>query len=140
LRKIDRQFPRFGKQLHTIKQGLEIRWSKDQEGHRDAYKLEQLYLKDGETRAREYTGYRHVSACESCSIRSICDGVYGDYADLFGVEGLQPVKLASDVDDPQHYTRHQSKVIHPLDQEWLEQDKEPVAREVLRKLAGGIQP
>ncbi len=139
VRKIDRKFPRIGKQLHTIKQGLEITWSKDLEGHRDAYKLEQLYQKDGEIRAREYTGYHHAPACESCSIRSICDGVYGDYADLFSADGLKPVQLAHDVHDPQHYTRRQYKVIHPLDQVWLEQGDDPVAREVLVKLSRGAE-
>lgn len=134
-RKIDRKFPWLGKRLHQVKQGLEITWSKNRAEYQDAGQLELLYQKDGEIRATEYTGYRHVPACASCSIRSVCDGVYGDYADLFGADGLRPVQLSQEVKDPQHFTREQHKVIHPFDKEWLEQDGAPVAREVIEKLS-----
>ena len=86
--------------------------------------MEERYQADAVVRAREYTGYRHVAGCESCSLQPICDGVYRDYADLFGVEGIRPIRLGKAVLDPQHYTRRQYKVIHPLDQGWLEGTEE----------------
>jgi MoaA/NifB/PqqE/SkfB family radical SAM enzyme len=135
LRTLDKRFPRIGHRLHQVKQVLERTWAKRIEGRGDGKELELLYQEDGEVRAREYTGYGHVSSCNSCSLRSICDGVYGDYAELFGVEGLRPVKLGYDVTDPQHYTRQQFKVIHPLDRDWLEQGDGPVDETVIRKRA-----
>jgi MoaA/NifB/PqqE/SkfB family radical SAM enzyme len=135
LRTLDRKFPTIGSRLHQIKQGLERTWAKNTDAHRDGIRLEHLYQKDGEIRAMEYTGYHHVSSCDSCSLRPVCDGVYGDYADLFGVDGLRPVQLDSDITDPQYYTRRQHKVVHPLDQDWLEHGNEPVAKAVLEKLA-----
>jgi len=135
LRTFDRKYPTVGKRLHQIKQGFERTWAKNQNPRGDGTALESLYQEDGKIRATEYTGYGHAPACKACSLRSICDGVYGDYAKLFGVDGLRPVQLDSDIRDPQHYTRHQYKVIHPLDQGWLEQGDGPVAQPVLEKLA-----
>jgi len=120
LRQLDRRWPKLGFQLHRIKQGLERSWAKDRDPCENIAALEQSYQADAVVRAREYTGYRHVSGCEACSLRPICDGVYGDYADLFGVEGIRPISLGMAVPDPQHYTRRQYKVIHPLDRVWLE--------------------
>lgn len=139
LRKLDRRFPGVGRQLHRVKQGLERHWARPADRSLDGRALEQRYQDDGETRAREYTGYRHVEACQQCSLRGICDGVYGDYADLFGVDGLRPERREQHVRDPQFYTRRQFKVIHPLDREWLEQGDEPVAEAVLKSTAGGGQ-
>lgn len=135
LRTLDRKFPKVGKQLHQVKQALERNWAKRQETATDGAVLELLYQEDGKTRATEYTGYGHVAACAACSLRSVCDGVYGDYAELFGVDGLRPVRLGSDIRDPQHYTRRQYKVVHPLDRAWLEQGDGPVAEPVLERLA-----
>ncbi|MEE4216827.1 MAG: radical SAM protein [Xanthomonadales bacterium] len=135
LRMLDRNYPKLGKQLHLIKQGLERQWAGKLDDHADSFKLETLYQKDAEVRSKEYTGYHHVEACKDCSLRSICDGVYGDYAEIFGVEGLRPVQLDSAVTDVQHYTRQQYKVVHPLDRDWLESGDQPVAAAVMEKLA-----
>lgn len=135
LRSLDRNYPKLGKQLHLIKQGLERNWAGKLDDHADSLKLEMLYQKDAEVRAKEYTGYNHVEACDACSLRSICDGVYGDYAEIFGVEGLHPVQLDSAVTDVQHYTRQQHKVVHPLDKEWLESGDQLVAAAVMEKLS-----
>ena len=137
LRRLDRMFPALGRRLHQVKQGLERGWSRKAGARHTSVGLERLYQQDGEMRAKEYTGYRHVAACRSCSLRPICDGVYGDYAELFGVEGLRPVQLDRPATDPQLYTRSQHKVVHPLDRDWLEQDDEPVAKVVLEKLGSG---
>jgi hypothetical protein len=120
LRQLDRRWPAIGVQLHQIKQGLERSWARDPQGDMDPAAREQFYQDDAEVRAREYTGYRYVAACETCSLRSICDGVHGDYVDMFGVEGIRPVDAGSAITDPQHYTRRQLKVIHPLDRDWVE--------------------
>jgi pyruvate-formate lyase-activating enzyme len=121
LRALDRRWPKLGAHLHGIKQRLERSWAADGASSEDAAARERRYRSDGAVRAREYTGYRHVSRCRDCSLGRICDGVYRDYADLFGVEGVHPIALGAAITDPQHYTRHQYKVIHPLDRGWLEE-------------------
>ena len=70
-------------------------------------------------RATEYTGYRHGAACASCDVRSIFDGLYGDYADLFGEGEVHPIALGHAVSDPGYFCRQQPKMIHPMDTEWL---------------------
>lgn len=135
LRSFDRSFPKLGKSLHRIKEGLERSWAGNPDEHSDSLKLEILYQKDAEMRAKEYTGYHHVEACKKCSLSEICDGVYGDYAELFGVEGLRPIQLDSAVTDVQYYTRQQYKVIHPLDRQWLESGDEPIAETVMERLS-----
>jgi MoaA/NifB/PqqE/SkfB family radical SAM enzyme len=135
LRSLDRSFPKLGKSLHRIKEGLERNWASNPDEHSDSLKLEILYQKDAEVRAKEYTGYHHVEACKNCSLSDICDGVYGDYAEIFGVEGLRPIQLDSAVSDVQFYTRQQHKVIHPLDRQWLEDGDEPIAVTVMEKLS-----
>ena len=119
LRGLDRRLPWLGTRLHQVKQGLERSWAQDEGADTNVATLEQRYQDDAEVRAREYTGYRYVAACESCDLRNVCDGVYGDYADMFGVQGVRPVRLGGGVTDPQHFTRQQHKVIHPLDREWV---------------------
>ena len=131
LRSIDRKFPALGNGLHLVKQAIERRRANRTRLGTDAGELESMYQQDGEVRAREYTGYGHVSPCRQCSLRPICDGVYGDYAEMFGIDGLQPVQLEKQAIDPQHYTRRQFKVIHPLDRDWLEDGDQPVAPAVL---------
>lgn len=121
LRKLDRRWPKLGMGLHKIKQAFERAWAEKRESSRDAAALELQYQEEAVVRAREYTGYRHVAGCKTCSLRSICDGVYADYADLFGLEDIRPVRPGETVTDPQHYTRQQYKVIHPLDRGWLEE-------------------
>jgi MoaA/NifB/PqqE/SkfB family radical SAM enzyme len=116
LRRVVVQLPRVGDRLHAVKQSLERRWAAaPSERSRD-----ELYQADARLRAREYTGYRHVAACASCDARGICDGFYGDYAELFGTEEAQPIDAGAPLGDPQHYSRRQMKRIHPLDLAWLE--------------------
>jgi hypothetical protein len=115
LRKLAKELPILGSGLHQIKQGLERRWaSKPSDVSRDA-----LYRQDAQMRAREYTGYRHVEACSSCDARSICDGFYGDYVDLFGEHEAVPIQLGAPVSDPQHFSKEQQKRVHPEDIAWL---------------------
>jgi hypothetical protein len=79
-----------------------------------------LYRAEADTRAREYTGYRHVAACSLCDVQPICDGFYSDYVELFGADEARPIHLGGRVTDPQHFSRRQPKRIHPDDLGWLE--------------------
>lgn len=115
LRRLVVQMPRVGDGLHEIKQRLERRWaSQPTEKSRD-----ELYQEDARMRAREYTGYRHVAACASCDLQPVCDGFYGDYTELFGDAEARPIAIGGRVANPQHYSQHQPKKIHPEDLEWL---------------------
>jgi uncharacterized Fe-S cluster-containing radical SAM superfamily protein len=115
LRRLAAEMPRVGAGLHQIKQRLERQWA----GQPPATSRDELYRQDAQMRAREYTGYRHGAACSMCDVRSICDGFYGDYADLFGEREAQPIRLGGPVSDPQHFARQQLKKIHPEDLDWL---------------------
>jgi MoaA/NifB/PqqE/SkfB family radical SAM enzyme len=122
LRRLAVQLPLIGDGLHAIKQRLERHWATRPAGQAP----DELYQADARMRAREYTGYRHVAACSSCDVRAICDGFYGDYADLFGEDEARPISLAGPTSDPQHFSKRQMKRIHPSDLAWLAA-KDPVA-------------
>jgi len=111
LRRLAAAQPAVGDGLHAVKQRLEIRWS----GRANGSSPDERYRRDANVRAREYTGYRHVQACASCDLRSICDGFYRDYTAIFGADGARPVAIGGPVDDPQHYSRRQVKSVHPDD-------------------------
>jgi sulfatase maturation enzyme AslB (radical SAM superfamily) len=115
LRRLAAQMPRVGEQLHEIKQHLERRWA----AQGSPTSREQLYREDARMRAHEYTGYRHVSACERCDARPICDGFHADYVVLFGDDEAKPIDVGGRVADPRHFCRHQTKRIHPDDARWL---------------------
>jgi len=109
------QMPRVGDKLHEVKQALERQWAAKPTGKSH----DELYQDDAQMRAQEYTGYRHGAACASCDVQAICDGLYGDYADLFGDGEVRPIAVGRRVADPQHFSRQQAKKIHPEDMDWL---------------------
>jgi len=116
LRRLASRHPRISAALHAVKQRLERAWvNGESEARREA-----RYRDDARMRSREYTGYRHVPACSSCDLASICDGFYGDYVELFGSGEARPVTIGARIDDPQHYSRSQQKKIHPEDLPWLQ--------------------
>jgi sulfatase maturation enzyme AslB (radical SAM superfamily) len=115
LRRLATRLPAVGDRLHQLKQALERAWA-EREATTD---VAELYQRDARVRAREYTGYRHAPACAACDVRAICDGLHGDYADLFGAAAARPVAAGGPVRDPQHFSRHQPKRVHPLDRAWL---------------------
>ncbi|MBM3765550.1 MAG: radical SAM protein [Acidobacteria bacterium] len=115
LRRLAKEFPTIGNGLHQIKQHVERRWASEE----PSVSIEELYQRDARMRAREYTGYRHVAACSQCDARNICDGFYGDYADLFGEDEARPIQLGGTVTDPQHFSKEQEKRVHPDDLAWL---------------------
>jgi len=117
LRRLAAARPGVGDGLHAVKQRLETRWAE-----RDGKVApDERYRRDARVRAQEYTGYRHVAACAGCDLRAICDGFYGDYTAIFGADEARPVAAGGPVDDPQHYSRLQVKVVHPDDLAWLEE-------------------
>jgi pyruvate-formate lyase-activating enzyme len=118
LRRLAARMPRVGGGLHEIKQHLERRWA----AHPPALSRDELYREDARIRAREYTGYRHVTACATCDAQPICDGFHADYVGLFGGEEAKPIDLGGRVSDPQHFCRHQAKRIHPDDERWLDEN------------------
>jgi len=124
LRRLAGRLPQIGEGLHAIKQRLERHWAARPSGKT----RDELYREDARLRAQEYTGYRHVASCASCHVRAICDGFYGDYADLFGEDEAQPIDVGGPVADPQYFSRPQIKRIHPGDLPWLTApDAEPPA-------------
>jgi hypothetical protein len=116
VRRLAARFPGVAKRLHAVKQRVERAWA-DRES---LASREARYRADANMRSQEYTGYRKVAGCSTCDAASICDGFYGDYADLFGSSEARPIAIGRRVDDPQYFTRRQHKQIHPLDVGWLE--------------------
>src|SRR5262249_26120118 len=64
------------------------------------------------------------AACSTCDARSICDGFYSDYVELFGEQEARPILLGGPVSDPRHFSKHQLKKIHPEDLRWLKAEGE----------------
>jgi MoaA/NifB/PqqE/SkfB family radical SAM enzyme len=123
LRRLAVQMPGVGSGLHALKQSLERAWSE----RPPAMSREAQYREDARMRAREYTGYRHVSACAGCDAREICDGFYGDYVEFFGDADARPISLGEAVVDPQHFARRQAKRVHADDLRWLAGRPEPAS-------------
>ena len=98
VRRLAARFPSVARPLHAVKQRLERAWA-DGESEET---LDARYREDARMRAQEYTGYRHVAGCSKCDLRAICDGFYGDYADLFGADEARPIAIGRAVEDPQH--------------------------------------
>lgn len=116
LRRLAVRLPRVGTGLHEIKQWLERAWA----DRGSSASLEERYQAEARIRARSYTGYRHVPACSTCDLQAMCDGFHSDYSILFGSAEARPVVLGARMTDPQHFSRHQVKKIHPDDLAWLE--------------------
>src|SRR5262249_40864111 len=77
---------------------------------------EKLYL----ARSRTWPGklYSHAPGCQSCDAKDICDSLHGDYADMFGEEGVRPLRLGFRVKDPTDYIRQQQKIVEGEDESW----------------------
>lgn len=116
LRRLATRRPAFGMRLHDAKQRIELALARGPASGAS----DERYRKEARIRAHGYTGYRHVDACASCDVREICDGFYGDYVELFGVDEAQPIQAGGRITDPQHFSRTQAKRIHPDDIAWLE--------------------
>ena len=95
--------------MHAIKQWLERRWAEQY----TSAPLEERDQAEAQIRAHAYTGYKHVPACSTCDLQAVCDGFHSDYSGLFGSDEARPVVLGARVTNPQHFSRHQLKKIHP---------------------------
>jgi MoaA/NifB/PqqE/SkfB family radical SAM enzyme len=77
-----------------------------------------FYHQEGAIRANHDAGYEHVSACNDCSLKSVCDGFHCDYTDLFGSDEAQAIKLGTSITDPRHYIKDQVKLVEKEDESW----------------------
>jgi pyruvate-formate lyase-activating enzyme len=78
----------------------------------------QIYANNAELRAQSHCGYKYNSACAGCSLRAICDGFHGDYADLFGTDEAARVSLGQSILDSTQFIRQQKKMVEPEDLAW----------------------
>jgi hypothetical protein len=116
LRRLAARRPGIGAALHEVKQRLELTWAE----RATSTSLEARYQAEAQIRAREYTGYHHVQACSTCDAQPVCDGFHRDYVEFFGTADARPIALGGRITDPQHFSKHQEKKIHPDDLIWLE--------------------
>lgn len=79
---------------------------------------EQLYRDNARLRAAEHCKYVYSAKCTHCSLKGICDGFHGDYAELFGTDESRTVRLDTDINDPKQFILMQSKVVEREDYNW----------------------
>ncbi len=77
---------------------------------------EKLYRENA--RRRVSASYVYGKACQNCDVQGICDGFQKGYADMFGTDEAQAIKLGSTVEDPAYYIRQQDKVVEEEDYDW----------------------
>lgn len=70
---------------------------------------DELYRRVARMHAEQYCGYAHGPGCSGCGLKSICDGLHGDYAGLFGTEEVRAI-IDSVTDHPLYYAGNQDKV------------------------------
>ncbi|MEX2015762.1 MAG: radical SAM protein [Candidatus Hydrogenedentales bacterium] len=79
---------------------------------------EYWYHREGKARAIMDLHYQQHEKCGQCSLRNICDGFHGDYANFYGTDEAAPVTGMPVVDDPRYYIRAQEKVVEKEDAAW----------------------
>jgi len=72
---------------------------------------ELLYKNNAKLRAEKHTGYRKCETCKNCDIEDICDGFHGDYAEVFGMEEANAIKIGEKIVDPKYFIKKQLKVV-----------------------------
>ena len=70
---------------------------------------DELYRKVAKLHAEIHCGYRYGRQCDLCTVRLICDGLHGDYADMFGTNEAQPLDRKVALNDPRHFLNKQIK-------------------------------
>ena len=80
--------------------------------------IHQLYRENAKLRASAHCRYTYAEACYSCAAKGICDGLHGDYADFFGMDGVNPITNLSPIDDPKEFIKDQEKGVEHEDYEW----------------------
>ncbi len=76
------------------------------------------YRREAKLRAIQDLQYVHHDKCNECSLKDICDGFHGDYAEFYGTDEADPVVDIPAVDDPLHYICHQTKTVEKEDRAW----------------------
>ncbi len=79
---------------------------------------EHWYHREAKLRAVMDLKYQQHDKCSQCSLRSICDGFHGDYAQFYGTDEAVPVTNIPLVDDPLYYIQAQKKVVEEEDKSW----------------------
>ncbi len=79
---------------------------------------EYWYRREGRVRAIQDLHYQHHEACKTCSLRGICDGFHGDYAQFFGTDEACPITDSPATDDPLFYLSKQEKCVEAEDASW----------------------
>jgi pyruvate-formate lyase-activating enzyme len=79
---------------------------------------ENLYRDNARLRSTQHCRYEYDRACNTCDIKTICDGFHGDYAALFGTGEARGVELGKPVDNPKFFIAEQEKVIEKEDFGW----------------------
>ena len=77
-----------------------------------------LYQAEARNRAHLDAGYKHVSACDTCALNTICDGFHSDYTALFGEDEAQAITNTTPITNPCHYIQDQQKIVEPEDESW----------------------
>jgi hypothetical protein len=70
---------------------------------------EELYRKVAKLHAEVHCGYRYGVECDNCSVKAICDGFHGDYAEMFQTSEAKAVTDRM-TDNPLQYVCFQKKV------------------------------
>ena len=104
---------------HPLKQGIKFAIQRTLSQVTQAVRgRDVVYREEARRRAKDDCGYKYGEACKTCSLRNICDGFHGDYADFFGAEEAKTVSNIPLTDDPKHYIQDQEKVVMPEDYSW----------------------
>jgi len=76
------------------------------------------YRREAKLRAKMDLHYVHHDKCEQCSLRNICDGFHGDYANFSGTDEADPITGIPVADDPLYYIGKQDKIVEEEDKAW----------------------
>jgi molybdenum cofactor biosynthesis enzyme MoaA len=77
-----------------------------------------LYREVAKLNAEVHCRYVYAQACQGCSLKGICDGFHGDYAQLVGTDEASPVNGMEAAADPCRFIGDQVKCIEPEDGQW----------------------
>ena len=81
-------------------------------------KKEKIYRRLAKVHAEIHCKYKYSKKCIECSVKEICDGFHGDYAEIFGTSEAKPIKENAKIIDPTYYIRFQEKYVEIEDESW----------------------
>lgn len=74
-----------------------------------------VYRDHAVVRAQDHCHYQYAAQCDECDVKAICDGIHGDYAELFGSNEARPIHIGVKVTDPLYYIKEQVKIYEPAE-------------------------